>query len=112
MSEIVPVMEGGLVRPGSMDEILEQIRLLAEFRLPASAAERYEVVVRGRYKVLRKRDRPVKFMIETPKYGVPATDTRLPSEQFYRRTRPTRYDDEHRATAVSTVELKEAFYAG
>lgn len=112
MSEIVPVMEGGLVRPGSMDEIREQIRLLAEFNLPFTAAERYEVVLRGETKVLRKRDKPIRFVIETPKYGVPATDVRLPSEQFYRRTKPSRYDDEHRATAVSTIELKEAFYAG
>jgi hypothetical protein len=112
MDEIVPIVEGGLVRPGSMDEIREQIRLLAEFGLPATAAERYEVVLRGETKVLRKRDRPVRFLIDTPKHGVVPADTSLPSETFFRRSARPRFGDENRATAVSTVELKEAFYAG
>lgn len=112
MSDMIPMVEGGLVRPGSLDEIQRQIEMLAGFGLPSSAAERYEVVLRGETKVLRKRDKPVKFMLDVPKHGVVPTDVSLPSEKFFRRSSPSRYGDEDRATAVSTIELKEAFYAG
>lgn len=110
-NEVVPVVEGGVVRAGSMDEIRKQIELLAGFGLPATAAERYEVVLKGDYKVLRKRDKPMKFIIQDSKYNVPATDMMLPSEQFFRRSRPSRFNDEHRTTAPATIDVKEAFYS-
>lgn len=110
-TDVVPVVEGGLVRAGSMDEIRKQIELLASMSLPPTMAERYEVVVMDGWKVLRKRDKPIKFVLEQAKYDVPVTDTILPSERFYRRTKPSRFDDEHRATAVSMVDVKEAFYS-
>ena len=108
--EVVPVVEGGLVRAGSLDEIRKQIELLAGFGLPSTAAERYEVVLRDGLKVLRKRDRPIKFILQDSKYNVPATDLQLPSEQFFRRSRPSRYNDEDRSTAPSVLDVKEAFY--
>ena len=110
-NEVVPVVEGGIVKAGSLDEIRKQIELLASMSLPPTIAERYEVVLRDGWKVLRKRDKPIKFVLEQAKYNVPVTDTTLPSEQFYRRTKPSRFDDEHRATAVSLVDVKEAFYS-
>lgn len=110
-NEVVPVVEGGIVRAGSMDEIRKQIELLAGFGLPSTAAERYEVVLKGDYKVLRKRDKPMKFIIQDSKYNVPATDMMLPSEQFFRRSRPSRFNDEHRTTAPATIDVKEAFYS-
>lgn len=112
MSEEVTIVEqGGLVRPGSMEEIKKQIELLASMNLPPTMAERYEVAIRDGWKVLRKRDRPIKFVLEQAKYNVPITNTTLPSERFYRRTKPSRFDDEHRATAISTIDIKEAFYS-
>lgn len=109
-TDVVPVVEGGLVRAGSMDEIRKQIELLAGFGLPSTAAERYEVVIRDGCRVLRKRDKPIKFILQDSKYNVPATDLQLPSEQFFRRSRPSRYNDEDRATAPSALDVKEAFY--
>lgn len=112
VTDIVPVIEGGIVKAGSLDEIKKQIELLKSMNLPSTMAERYEVVVRSDgWKVLRKRDKPIKFVLEQAKYDVPVTDTTLPSERFYRRTKPSRFDDEHRATAVSLVDVKEAFYS-
>lgn len=110
-TDIVPVVEGGIVKAGSLDEIRKQIELLASMNLPPTMAERYEVVVRDGWKVLRKRDKPIKFVLEQAKYNVPVTDTTLPSERFYRRTKTSRFNDEHRATAVSLVDVKEAFYS-
>ena len=109
-SDVVPVVTGGMVRAGSLDEIRKQIELLATFNLPSTAAERYEVVIKDGFKVLRKRDKPIKFIIEDSKYSVPATDTMLPSEKFFRRSRPGRYGDEDRTTAPSMMDVKEAFY--
>lgn len=109
-NEVVPVVEGGIVKAGSLDEIRKQIELLASMSLPPTMAERYEVVVRDGLKVLRKREKPIKFVLDSPKYDVPVTDTSLPSEKFYRRTRPSRFGDEHRTTAPSLPEVKECFY--
>ena len=112
VADIVPVVEGGIVKAGSLDEIKKQIELLASMNLPPTMAERYEVIVRpDGWKVLRKRDKPIKFILEQAKYDVSVTDTTLPSERFYRRTKPSRFDDEHRATAISLVEVKEALYS-
>jgi len=112
MSESIMVVEsGGVIRAGALVEIQKQIELLAHFNLPATAAERYEVVIRDGYKVLRKREKPIKFIIQDSKYNVPEGDTHLPSEAFFRRSRPSRYNDEDRGTAPSMLDLKECFYS-
>ena len=108
---VVPIIEGGIVRAGSLDEIRKQIELLKGFNLPSSAAERYEVVLRDGYKVLRKREHPIKFILEDSKYSVPVIDTQLPSERFFRRSRPGRYNDEHRESSPAVLDVKEAFYS-
>lgn len=103
----VQVYEGGALRPKSLDYIAEQIRLLAEFNLTSLAVERFEVVVRDGRRVLTKREKPLRIYSEESKYFTTAGDTRLPSERFSARRRASRFNDEHRATAVSTVAWKE-----
>ena len=107
------VVKNGKLTGISLAEIKEQIRLLANFNLPATAVERYEVVVKDGCKTLRKRERPIKFFINQTKYDtqVSGISEHLPSEVFFRRTKASRFNDEERATAVSTVETKECFYS-
>ena len=104
--EVVKVIEGGALRPASLDYIEEQIKLLAEFKLSSLAVERYQVIVRDGEKILTKREKPLLIYSEESKFFTTAGDTRLPSERLSRR-RAGRYNDEHRATAVSGVEWKE-----
>jgi hypothetical protein len=110
--DVVTVIEGGVIKPGSIAEIEKQIQLLAGFNLSPTAVERYEVVVRGETKVLRKREHPIKFFIDTAKYNVTATDTMLPSERFFRRKSQGRWRDENKTTAPVDIEIKECFYNG
>lgn len=109
-NDAITIVGNGVIKAGSMAEIERQIQLLAGFNLSPTAVERYEVVVRGEMKVLRKREHPIKFFIDTPKYNIPASDTMLPSEKFFRRKSPSRFNDENRATAPAVIEIKECFY--
>lgn len=104
----VVVHEAGALRPKSLEEIEEQIKLLAEFGLSPMAVEfRQVVVLENGEKRLRKREKPLKIYPDESKYFTLANDTRLPSERMYQTRRTGRYNDEERATAVSFVEVKE-----
>lgn len=107
------VVKKGELTSISLAEIQEQIRLLAYFNLSETAVERYEVVVKDGCRTLRKREHPIKFVINQTKYDtqVSGISEQLPSEAFFRRTKASRFNDEERATAVSTVETKECFYS-
>ena len=62
--EVVKVIEGGALRPASLDYIEEQIKLLAEFKLSSLAVERYQVIVRDGEKILTKREKPLRIYSE------------------------------------------------
>ena len=84
-------------------------KLLAKFNLSPQSVERYDVVLRDGVRTLRKREHPIRFFIDQSKYDVPTCNTTLPSENFFRRKRPSRFNDEERTTAPTMIELKETF---
>lgn len=105
----ITIVQNGVAKFGTMAYIEEQIKLLAKFNLSPQSVERYEVVLRDGVRTLRKREHPIRFFIDQSKYDVPTCNTTLPSENFFRRKRPSRFNDEERTTAPTMIELKETF---